>query len=111
MKNDTRIDEILQSDTFTYIAGQIEQYKANHASSKTSQLWFQYITAIEIFLRFLEAEPTSNWKLHLQVAREMIPYFFASGHYLYAKSTYRQWQIYPLPIRKCKDVLNKAIIQ
>ena len=44
--------------------------------------------AIEIFLRFLEAERTSNWKLHLQVAREMIPFFFASGHYLYAKSTY-----------------------
>ena len=87
-KNDTRIAEILQSDTFTYIAGQIEQYKANHASSKTSQLWFQYIKAIEIFLRFLKAERASNWKLHLQVACEMIPYFIASGHYLYAKSTY-----------------------
>ena len=43
---------------------------------------------IEIFIRFLEAERTSNWKLHLNVAHEMIPFFFVSGHYLYAKSTF-----------------------
>ena len=109
-----RVDEILQSDTFTDISEQIEQYKANHASSKTSQLWFQYIKAIEIFLRFLEGERTSNWKLHLQVSREMISYFFASGTiYMQSQHTYiyRQWHIYPLPIRKCTVVLNKAIMQ
>ena len=43
---------------------------------------------IEIFIRFLEAERTSNLKLHLNVAHEMISFFFASGHYLYAKSTF-----------------------
>ena len=43
---------------------------------------------IEIFIRFLEAERTSNRKLHLNVAHEMIPFFFSSGHYLYAKSTF-----------------------
>ena len=47
---------------------------------------------IEIFIRVLEAERTSDWKLHLNVAHELIPFFFASRHYLYAKSTFLYFQ-------------------
>ena len=36
----------------------------------------------------METERTSNWKFHLNVVHEMITFFFASGHYLYAKSTF-----------------------
>ena len=42
--------------------------------------------AIEIFLRFIKAERTSDWDLHLKTVREMMPFFIISGHHLYAKS-------------------------
>ena len=43
---------------------------------------------VDILRRFLKAERTGNWRLHLQSVREMLPCFAAAGHKLYAKSTY-----------------------
>ena len=37
-------------------------------------------------LRFIKAERTGDWTLHLQTVQEMLPYLAASGHNLYAKS-------------------------
>ena len=49
------------------------------ASSKTAQLWFQYLDMIDIVCNFIKAERTGNWSLHLKSL---------SGHHLYAKSGY-----------------------
>ena len=46
----------------------------------------------EIFLQFLNAERSCNWMLHMQTVREMIPFFVASGHHLYANSSYMYLQ-------------------
>ena len=34
---------------------------------------------------FIQAEREGKWALHFYVCREMLPYFFASGHWNYAR--------------------------
>ena len=41
-----------------------------------------------ILRKFLKAERTGNWNLHLQAMHTMLPYLAASGHNLYTKSVY-----------------------
>ena len=40
---------------------------------------------MDILRKFLKAERTGSWRLHLESVREMLPFFAASGHTLYAK--------------------------
>ena len=53
--------------------------------SRTSALWLQYIEMTQILRRFIKAERTGNWELHLEALSEMLPYLAASGHNLYVK--------------------------
>ena len=55
---------------------------------RTANIWIQYMRTIDILRMFIRAERTGNWKLHLQAVRDMLPYFAATGHNLYAKSAY-----------------------
>ncbi len=41
---------------------------------------------IRILRKFIRAERLGNWYLHLEAVSEMLPYWAASGHSLYAKS-------------------------
>ena len=66
----------------------IKTYKNNMSSSRTARLWFQYIEMIEILCKFIRAERTGNFHLHLQAVKDMLPFFASSGHSLYAKSAY-----------------------
>ena len=54
--------------------------------SKNSKLWLPYMDMLDVLRKFLKAERTGNWKLHLQAMHEMLPYLAASGHNLYTKS-------------------------
>ena len=36
---------------------------------------------------FMYVEKSGDWKLHLQIVEHMIPFFCATGHFYYAKST------------------------
>lgn len=58
------------------------------ANGRTAKLWGKYLEMISIFKTFLKAERTGNWELHLKCVRNMLPYFAASGHNLYTKSSY-----------------------
>ena len=51
-------------------------------------LWVQYIEMVDIPRQFLQAEQTGNWRLHLESLREMLRFFAAAGHTLYAKSAH-----------------------
>ena len=53
----------------------------NSTKSKTATLSIQYMMMVEICLKFLKAERTGDWKLHLDMSLMMLPYFAASGHY------------------------------
>ena len=48
---------------------------------------------IDLLRTFIKAERTGNWNLHLRTVCDMIPYFAAAGHNLYAKSAYIYLQI------------------
>ena len=88
VSGDISINDVQNNDTYKEVTKTIDSYEESKKTSKTALLWLKYIHSVEVYLRFLKAERTSNWALHLQAAREMMPYFAASGHYLYAKSTY-----------------------
>ena len=51
----------------------------------TAKLWVQYFNLITIAKNFIRAERMSDWNLHLQCVCNMIPYFYAAGHFQYAK--------------------------
>ena len=57
-------------------------------TSRNSKLWLQYMDMVDIIRKFLKAERTGHWKLHLQALQDMLPYLAASGHNLYTKSVY-----------------------
>ena len=61
--------------------------------ARTSRLWIQYMEMIDILRKSLKAERTGDWKLHLASVCEMLPYFAAAGHNLYAKSAYLYLQL------------------
>ena len=48
---------------------------------------------VDILNKFIKAERTGNWDLHLQAVRNMLPYFASSGHNSYAKSVYLYLQM------------------
>ena len=48
----------------------------------------QYMKMVDILKRFLRAERTGDWSLHLSSLQEMLPYFTAAGHNLYTKTIY-----------------------
>ncbi|CAH1155651.1 unnamed protein product [Phaedon cochleariae] len=52
----------------------------------TAKLWVQYFDMVTLVKQFIQAERTGNWDLHLKTIQRMLPYFHASGHFLYAKS-------------------------
>lgn len=54
----------------------------------TAKLWTQYFKMVTLVKHFIEAERSGNWELHLDTIQKMLPYFHASGHFLYAKSAH-----------------------
>ncbi|CAG2257195.1 unnamed protein product [Mytilus edulis] len=76
-------DDVLKDQ----IKSRIDNFRESHKSYRTSQLWFQYMDMIDILRRFIKAERTGNWELHLQTVKDMLPYLAASRHNLYVKSS------------------------
>jgi len=56
--------------------------------SPTAKLWIQYFRMVTLMKQFIEADRSGNWTLHLNTILKMIPFFYASGHFLYAKSAH-----------------------
>ena len=58
------------------------------ASFPTGQLWIQYMTMVDVLQKFLKAERTGNFKLHLKSLQDMLPYLASCGHSHYTKSAH-----------------------
>ncbi|KYM97251.1 hypothetical protein ALC62_12065 [Cyphomyrmex costatus] len=65
-----------------------EKLRQTEESSPTAKLWVQYHRMVTLVKHFVEAERSGNWTLHLDTIQQMLPYFHASGHFLYAKSAH-----------------------
>ena len=66
---------------------------------RTSKLWLQYMTMVDILRQFLKAERTGNWILHLKAMQRMLPFLAAAGHSQYTKSIH----IYLQHMQKLED--------
>lgn len=85
----TDIEQACNDEIVTRIQSRMNAYCDQlSAESRTVRLWLQCIEMVELLRQFIKAERTRKWKLHLKTLRAMLPYFTASGHYLYAKSAY-----------------------
>ena len=77
----------IENDSLVWgFMNKLTKFRKIHINSKTAQLWFQYIDMISIVCKSIKAQRIGNWLLHLEAVRDMLPYFTASGHYLYLKS-------------------------
>ena len=59
--------------------------RAESAQSPIFSFWEEYIRMVIMLLQFVKAERTGNWRLHLQAASAMAPYFFEHDHQNYAR--------------------------
>ena len=50
-----------------------------------AKLWLSYISMVNLVLQFVRATKESNWELHLQSIRQMIPWFFAYDRLHYSQ--------------------------
>ena len=81
--------------------------------SRTGKLWVQYVHQVLLMLKFITAERTGNWQLHLHCVEEMIPHFHAAGHLQYVKSARLYLQqmnniVLVMPPEQTKDILPYA---
>ena len=54
--------------------------------SRTTKLWVEnLIKPVFIMMLFIRAEREADWPLHLLSTKMMMPYYFASGHFRYAR--------------------------
>ena len=52
-------------------------------TSPTSKLWLMYLETMDIVRRYIYAERSGNWTLHLATVEEMLPYLVSAGHTKY----------------------------
>ena len=83
MSSESSVDEVCASEVLKIIKD-----KKSLMKTRTAQLWLRYMKMLDIVRNFIKAERTGNWELHLQSVYDMIPYFAATGHRLYAKSAH-----------------------
>ena len=87
MSGDMCAEEVCLSNVLERIKECLKKYcESMKKSSRTSALWVQYMSMIDILRKFIRAERTGNRQLHLQAIQNMLPYMAASGHNLYTKS-------------------------
>jgi len=82
------VQDVCTARCLDKIQEKLEAQKTQMAAKRTSKLWLQYMEMVDILRLFIKAERTGDWMLHLKSLQEMLPFFAASGHNLYAKSAY-----------------------
>ena len=86
MDNSMTVADVCKMNTIDKIHSKLKIKVNSLASSETASLWLQYMEMINILRKFIRAERTGNWGLHLQALFEMLPFLAASGHNNYTKS-------------------------
>lgn len=80
--------DVLENESLHKINSMIREAGRKFRSSRTSSLWLNFCDMVMLLKKFLKAERTGNWNLHLSTLQEMLPIFAATGHNLYTKSVY-----------------------
>ena len=77
-----------QSPAFQNFKLILQQKMIKCESSRTAHVWIIYLKMFELVKQFIKAERTGNWALHLKTTMEMLPFFAATGHNNYLKSSH-----------------------
>ena len=93
MTKEITVESLCDEEIIDKIAETFKDVKESMKRSRTSTLWLQYMKMLDILRQFIKAERMGNWRLHLKATYEMLPYFAASRHNLYAKSAYIYYQM------------------
>ena len=88
IKKEISIDHMLDSECFKTIERLVNERKKDLEKSRTSKIWLCFSEMVAILKRFLLAERTGDWILHLSTLQEMLPYLATAGHNLYTKCAY-----------------------
>ena len=81
--NDGHHDELvalLDTPTFREL-----RHDFNATAGPNRRYWTDYLEMAELLLRFLRAQRTGDWRLHLDSFRDMLPWFFIYDHQNYAR--------------------------
>ena len=81
-------DEINTNESLQNLIHLCEEERLKLSTNRTACLWFQYMDMVSLIQRFIRAERTGDWLLHLDSLQKMLPFFASSGHNLYLKSAY-----------------------
>ena len=82
------MEELCNSYTLEKIEESLISQKQRLYSSRTAKLWLQYMDLVDLLKKFVKAERLGIWPLHLQATMEMLPFFGATGHNNYLKSSH-----------------------
>ena len=108
LADEISLEEVCSADVFGKLSEELGNKKESLMEhNRTAALWMQYMRMIDLLKTFIKAERTGNWNLHLQAVRDMLPYFAAAGHNLYAKSAYVYLQIMEDLKEKHPDIHQK----
>ena len=86
------MDEITSGEVLNKICEVYQDRKIVLKGNRTARLWIQYMDMVSILRRFIVAERTGNFSLYLKTLQDMLQYFTADGHILYAKSVHLHLQ-------------------
>lgn len=81
----TTVTDVRNNDVLDRIQSKIDEFRELHANHRTAQMWCMYHDMVNILQKFIKAERTGDWILHLQTIRGMLQYLATSGHTLYVK--------------------------
>ena len=107
MQNTMSADQVCRADVMTRIDDTLMRVTTSLKSSRTATLWLQYMDMVDILRKYIRAERTGNWELHLQAVSEMLPYLAASGHNNYTKSAWVYLQRMATLQNDCPDVYQQ----
>ena len=82
------VGEVCCTDVVQKISEKLEHVQKSLKNQWTAVLWTAYMEMVDILRRFIRDEHTGNWSLHFQSVYDVLPYFAAAGHRLYAKAAY-----------------------
>lgn len=75
------VDELHKNENIQDLKQRMDQTKKQLSNeSKTAELWFNYQSMVDILRNFIRSERIADWKLHLDVLRQSLPIFAASGN-------------------------------
>ena len=85
MKKEQSVSDVCSSELLGYVHDILSE-KTSAMDGRTGKLWVQYLEMVQLLMKFIRAERTGNWALHLHTVSQMLPYLASSGHSLYTKS-------------------------